>query len=370
MVFSYAKKAYDKVKSAIGLGSEDEFEEIDSSVDQVLEKEREIDEDLNSINRTYSEKAERAEEKFIPEDELEYELDSIRIDDPGVSLNDAHSFHSTIFGEDVDFIELESENLLDYVEELGYEIEAREDELQRSQEALEELGMGTTVGELLSRDNGMAADGGESYATSLVKSANVNGMIDQRRSELQSERQALQRELEDTVEKYTRQIYNEATELAEKLGGTERSEEGEFDRLRELADSRATLLGKAGNSRSVNDSQVLNESRRALLNQSNLVNQYIQKLDSYRDGLETLHEMSEDLVGETQAASVSERLDSMEKGLTGLKDVVNENDYESLQEALSDTVQNGLREGEARNKAFQFRNIDYSENEQNTAEAF
>lgn len=367
MVLGVAKKMYKKAKSAVGLGSEDEFERIDSSVDEVMDAETSINQELSEINETYSEKSERAREMFLGPEDRSVSLDSIGVEDPVVRINNGSSLISGLFGEDNNVIELNSESLGEYVEDLVDEIDVRVQEINDSQEALEQLGMDTTVGELL----GAEPDEDDSYASSLIKSANVGRMMVQKQEEVGAEYEALQEELSSTIDQYTQKLYEEATQLSEDLGGTKRSGKGEFDRLRDLADSRANLLEKGSESQAISNSRAVRESREALANQAELVNQYLQKLSSYRDSIERLYETGEDKLDEEHQGLISDRLDSIDEGLRGLKDVVNYQEYDSLQEALEDTVAKGLRTGESLpNTGFNFEETESHESRQDAVGVF
>ncbi|QGA79925.1 hypothetical protein [Candidatus Nanohalobium constans] len=335
MVLSYAKNLVGKAKEKLGIGSSNDFEQVDSAVDSIFEQENEINQKFEDINEKYELKAERAYEKMLEPGEESYSLEDEEIDVSGVQVNrGVEGLTKGLFSES-DTINIGADNLLDYVNELGEKITARESEIERSEAALKEFGS-ETVGELL------GAEEADTYAQSVVQSANAKSILDTKNSQLEAETNALKEELSGAVEQYTQQIYDDARKLSEQLGGTARANEGEFDILRNIADSRQNLLEKTHNNTLIDRSSAIKTSGEAISAQSKLVKQYLDKLDSYQESMEKLVNTATPYLDDQNLSNASERAEAMKQGLEGLSNVVNENNYETVEEALTDTVNKGL----------------------------
>lgn len=201
---------------------------------------------------------------------------------------------------------------------------------------LERVGSGETVGEMLDYQK----DGNESYTASLAKSIQVEGILTDRISQLENERSALSHEIVETVDKYTEKLYEEAINISERLGGTKRKGKGEFDILRELSDSRRGLVSR--NSKAINKSSVVSESNDALKYQSKLVNEYLTAFESRKDGIEELYKIASENINPEMLEPVQDRANSIKEGLDNLSSVVNGQDYDSVREAVDDTIKSGM----------------------------
>lgn len=344
MVIKYAKSLANKAKSKVSKtgnvvssiggrlrrNSSSELDEIENLADDVYDYESKINSSISEMSAEYKSKKSRAEQKLSEFDEKEFSLDSIAIDNSTIELSNSDEYGASLFGEN-EVIELESDNLEDYVKELGREIEVRDQEIEECKNALETI-EDQTVGDILDanyQDN-------RSYSESLAQSARMDALLSERLSSLQNERGSLGYELVHTVDEYSDKLYDEAVSISEKLGGTKRDNKGEFDIIRELANSRQNLLSRK--SQNIGRSSVMHESRQALEKQSILVDKYLKELEARKDGIETLYEIANDKVDQNMMKSSQERLDSINQGFEGLADVVNGESYDNVYEALEDTL--------------------------------
>jgi len=356
MVLSYAKSALGKIKETLGIDSKDDFEQVDSAVNSIFEQESEISKEFANINEKFDSKTDRAYERMLESEEEEYSLEQEIIDDNKVRINRGQGIGIGIFSEE-ETIDIEAENVLEYVEGLGEQLNIRNSEIDMSRETLRHFDT-ETVGELLETEPSES----DSYAESIIKSANVKGMLEQKNSEIKTERKTLENELSDTVEKYTRKIYEEAKTLSKELGGTERSEEGEFDVLKSLANSRSNLIEKSHPETVIDRTSALKKSGEALGAQSRLVKQYVDKLDSYRNNIQELFDTATNYLDPEEISKSAERVKALDQGINQLKDVINGNDYDSIEEALTDTVEKGLTNTEPDPaQYFQFNEKTYSQ---------
>lgn len=342
MVFEYAKKfaggvkekARD-VKHRLGYGEKDDITEINDRTENISKYESKINNDLSEINRRFESKRKRAEQR-LSEVDKHPALNQYGIQDNTVKVGGGNSFYERLFNDGAETIQLESKTLLDYVDELNHEIEIRENEMDRCINSLEQV-EGYTIGEVAGIESDL-----DEYTENTLKSVRADSIFAERGEKLNDEIDALQQELVSTVDKYTEKLYNEAVDMADDLGGMNRSEEGEFDILRSLADSRSSVMDRSRGSGSLGSSKVLDESKRALEAQSGLVNEYMNELESYQDDIETLYRKAAGSVDNHQLKPVEERLDAIDKGLDGLSEVVDGEEHPTVDDALENTVRRGL----------------------------
>jgi len=334
MVLEHAKGLADKAKSRFS--DESELEEVDNLVDGVDDYEDKINKNLSRIASEFTSKKERAEQEISNIDFHSFTIDSVVIEDPYVQINDLNNPTQELFGSNNEEIDLDCDNLGDYLNELNSELNERNEEIQDCKDWLERVD-DENVGEMLES----SADGDdESYPVSLAKSAQVESLLTDRMLQLETERRYLGEEIVDTVDKYTEKLYEEAVTISEKLGGTKRSERGEFDILRELSRSRKEIVSR--DSEIVNNSSVMHESRDALKSQAKLVDKYLDSLESRRIAIEELYEIGGREISSNRLENVQSRLDAINKGVYKLSDVVNQNEYGSVREAVEDTLESSM----------------------------
>lgn len=345
MVLEYAKSLASKAKSKVSetsdyvknLGStlrrnsKSEMEEIEELADGVYDYEDKINTNLSKMSSEFASKRQRAERELSEIDYDTVSISSIGIRDPYVDLRGSDTSMSGLFGSQNDRIDLGSDNLEEYLDDLSMELRERDQELERCEDWIGRAG-DKKLGEMLDP----SAVGEESYPVSLAKSTQVKTILKERKNQLENEKNAIGYEIVDTVDQYTDKLYEEAVAITEKLGGTKRSNKGEFDILRELSEARGEVVSKR--SETMNRSSVMRESEAALKSQSNLVDRYLEGLESRRQGIEDLYEVASRTVDDKMLDSIQERLDSINQGVYDLADVVNGNEYDSVQEALEDTV--------------------------------
>lgn len=350
MVFDYAQKligsAKDKVSGAKNRISPwsgnskdsdpDNFEEIRRKTSNINTYEERIDSDLEDIRSSYRSQTQKARKSLDELQDFDFSLDTLKVDNSDIVVNGRNGFAAELFEDSYDVIEIGSNNLADYVDELETEISARAEDIMAAEEAMERIG-DLTLGEYLDSEHEVSL--GDDYLESLIGSTKIQGIGSARQRQKQEELRSLENELIETVDRYTQEIYEDAVELAEDLGGTKRPGRGHFDTLRDLSNSRRDLVSGAG--RTINRSSVLDDSREALETQTAVVDRYIDLLESYQQGIQHLYEKASNVVDQERLQPVYKRFDAITQGLEGLSDVVNEGEYSSLDQALEQTVKPG-----------------------------
>lgn len=354
MVLNYAKQAVDSVKegykkvkdNVIGEDTSQSpeefgFNDIGEGARSIQSHEEEIHGEISRIGDKFSSERERANKKLNELEERPVSLDEIGIDKDHINFEGRDDrFMTNLFADSISTLEINSDSLGDYVEELTGNIRALTDEIALNERESESLG-DTTIKEML-EDNYDTEIPEDSYAASVMNSTKVGGLLNEKKREKQNQLSTLKNELIDTVDQYTQELYDEAVSLAEDLGGEGRDYEGEFDILQELSNSRSELLCQANSSELLSRSGLLEDSHETLESQSKVVDRYIEHLENYKSNIVELYSQASNVLDQENLASVEGRVRAIDEGLDKLPDVMTGEEYDDIDSALEETVERGL----------------------------
>jgi len=348
-----------------------------SRIDKIPEKSRKVKENFRSIETQIDEMTElyqrtrkRAEQE-IPEEYQWQALSETPVEDTSLGVisildDDTGSLPEPLSRES---IEIDADNSEEYVRQLASSVEEKEaviDELESrigaakdlSDEAIKEFIQST---DRLSSYNSPsdALDG--SWGEKLDQTIDLaNGRRETQRllegmiTQTEAEKDALKTELKETVDRYTDQIYEQATAIVQRLGGENYRYTGELDLLEKLSRTRATIVDDqmdAHHYRHDSDGVAahetpLEQSKDALESQADLISRYVANLDQANVDGWTILEEAESVLDQERIESSREQLEDLQNQYEDLGDAFPGRQYNSLAEAVEAVMNDALAEDE------------------------
>ena len=344
------------------------IERIPERSADVRDQAQSIESQLDEIEKTYENTRKRAEQGLPEEvgwrglDNQSVERDSIQVDH-NLSNLETDMFHVS----DEDSIEIEAETREQYVRELVSKHQKKQDvkeDFEGRIEAVRNLS-GEAFQDFLQSTSNLeeynspsdALDG--SWGENLEKKLSMaEGKRESQRviediiNRAEAEQHALENEMKDVAESYTREIYDQALATAKRLGGEGRPYTGELDLLEQISDTRADVISNQLDEYDHNSDDVgrqegaLKAGKEAMESQAQLIAQYAMNLDEARqDASGVVAEASEILEGD-DLTSARERISAMEEGYAGFGNSMGDECYDSLSEAVEAVMREGMMEDE------------------------
>ncbi len=168
-------------------------------------------------------------------------------------------------------------------------------------------------------------------------------------------KETLEKELVNAINGYSSEAYDSALGLAKQIAGEER-DNNEMERLDEISSSRQKLIENAGDpddyehaGSAASMDEPLDVSREALIGQGALIGHMATQMQQAAEGMDGLYRKMDkldlDYVDTGDIAKTVENRESLETGYGNLVNAVR-GDYDSIEEAVIDTIEQGLMEDE------------------------
>lgn len=358
---------------------------ISEKSDRVRSRALEIEEDLTDIEEAYDAVISHAEEG-LPADHLwQYSPDQITVSDTEVEVTHGlDRIETEELSSDAGSIEMEADNLSEYIDKLVFKVDEKRDVREDFQERIDSVKdlSDTAMEEFLEStrhlqnydDPGDALEGtwGEKLDQRLSMAdgrTETQRVLEDAVVRAEAEEDALENELVDRVNTYVDNAYDRAVEIARQLGGRGRPHSGELDILNTVSRSRATILENAleedryeHNSPDVAGQEgVLDRGKEAMETQAYLIAQYASQLDEARDDIHGVVAAAEEVLDSEELEYAHERLEAMEDGYEQFGQAVDDEDYGNLAGAVKASMRKGMsNEEEFEQKSnFEFENLPY-----------
>lgn len=344
----------------------------------VRDRTREIETDLDQIEKTYEEVRERAEEGI--EDQYRWQkLD--QQDAEGKSIPVASSLDkldSGDFPSDTDAtIDIEADSRHDYVRQLvskhqekqsiQEEFEGRLESVKAfSDQAMEEFLHSTRGLERYdSPKDALEGTWGEKLDQELKMTEGkreTQRLLEEIVDRAEAERKAIEDELERTVDRYTDDIYDQALSVTKRLGGKGRAYTGELDLLDQISRTRASVIDNMldedeyshSNDEVARQEGALKEGKRAMEAQAALIANYVKSVDAAREDAENVLDEASGVLDEEKLAYARENIRAMDEGFSEFSNAFSDECYDDLADAIEETMRYGMMEDEELETSYSF----------------